>query len=352
VTRPNLFSFATSELSQDALLCWLSALALHDDVDLQQLGRTFIAWLWGRAKGTSIAPEQVRLLKNPERQVNHIDVMFEAEIAGVPTLFVIEDKTETSHHSGQLKRYLEAVKHGQVVPIYFKTGYHFGADIAAADAKYTVIGLAEWVRFLKAQTVRNDIFEDYRAYVGEMLEKRQAALAALMTPTGFIEAFEQDFVQFEFMQLLASACPEFVGRHLVYGGKSMGGDAWTQYLFAQFEGVLPAGIKESLFYRLDRRRDGWYLAVRQYAKVEGADEARGAKLKRLSVYRELFKRAAAKSAATESLGRASTDNRGKNESEIAVMFFSESGNTPSRVLEVLPAVHRAFVEQIADGLPI
>jgi hypothetical protein len=188
----------------------------------------------------------VRLVAAPRRQVDHIDIVFEAELAGAPALFLIEDKTETSHHSGQLKRYLEAVKHGQVVPIYFKTGYHFGADIAAADAKYTVIGLAEWVRFLKAQTVRNDIFEDYRAYVGEILEKRQAALAALMTPTGFIEAFEQDFVQFEFMQLLASACPEFVGRQLVYGGKSLGGDAWTQYLFAQFEGALPAGIKESL----------------------------------------------------------------------------------------------------------
>lgn len=80
MTRPNLFSFATSELSQDALLCWLSALALHDDVDLQHLGRSFIAWLWGRAKRTSVAPDQVRLLTNPERQVNHIDVIFEAEM--------------------------------------------------------------------------------------------------------------------------------------------------------------------------------------------------------------------------------------------------------------------------------
>lgn len=350
MTRPNLFSFATSELSQDAFLCWLAALADHDDGDLQRLGRTFIAWLWERARGTTIEPERVRLLDTPKRQVDRIDIVFEADVAGVKVLFLIEDKTETSHHSGQLERYLQAVTHAAtVVPIYFKTGYHFGTDTSASAAGYTIVGLREWVEFLDAQTARNDILEDYRAYVRQLLAEREEALEALMTPRGH-EHFGKDFVQYEFMQLLAVACSEHVGKRATYRGRSLGGDPWTQHLFAAFEGALPGGVSESLFYRLDRRREGWYLAVRQYAKVEGNAQARDGKLRRLKAYRDAFNQAAIEAGAASAFGRPSTDNRGKNESEVAVLFFSEGGNTPSRVLELMPALHRAFVAKIANGL--
>ncbi len=350
--KPNLFDYATSELSQDAFLCWLTALAGHDDGELQLVGRAFIAWLWERARGARIQPDRIRLLEPPKRQVDRIDILFEAEIAGVKALFLIEDKTETSHHSRQLERYLDATKHAEtVVPIYFKTGYHFGSDTSASAAGYTVIGLPEWAEFLDQQTVRNDILADYRAYIRKLLSKRQEGLRALMTPRGF-DFFTNDFVQYEFMQLVAAACPEHLGKRSTYRGRSLSGEPWTQHLFAVFEGVLPGGLNESLFYRVDRRREGWYLAARQYAKVDASKEARTAKLARLRVYRELFEAAAQEVGASSLFARPSTDNRGKNESEFAVLFFSDAGNTPSNVLERIPSVHRAFISKIANGLAI
>jgi hypothetical protein len=348
--RPNLFDFATSELSQDAFLCWMAALALHEDVDLQRVGRGFIAWLWQHARGVKVDPTQVQLLQLPRRQVERIDILFEADVVGTRALFLIEDKTDTSHHSGQLERYLQATKHAEtVVPIYFKTGYHFGTDTSAAAAGYTIIGLREWVEFLEQQRVGNDILDDYRAYARRLLVEREEALAALTTARGF-EHFGKDFVQYEFMQLLAAACGEFVARRSIYRGHSLGGEPWAQYLFAEFDGALPDNVKENLFYRVDRRAGGWYLALRQHARVKGTSEAQLLKLRRLKAYRDVFRQAAEVAGSIDCFGRPSTDNRGRNESEIAVLFFGEGGNTPSRVLELMPPVHRAFVARIAAGL--
>jgi hypothetical protein len=348
--NPNLFDFATSELSQDAFLCWMAALALHEDVDLQRVGRGFIAWLWQRARGASVEPARVQLLALPQRQVERIDILFEADVAGAKALFLIEDKTDTSHHSHQLERYREAMKHAEtVVPIYFKTGYHFGTDTTAAAAGYTIIGLREWVEFLDAQTVRNDILHDYRSNARRLLVERDEALDALMTPRGF-DHFIKDFVQYEFMQLLAEACGDFVARRAVYRGRGLGGDPWAQYLFAEFDDALPGNVKENLFYRVDRRAGGWYLSLRQHARVKGTSEAQALKLRRLKAYRDLFRQVAEVAGAADWFGRPSTDNRGKNESEIAVLFFNEATNTTRTVLELMPAVHRAFVARIASGV--
>jgi|SRR5580658_9484238 hypothetical protein len=109
---PNLFDFATSELSQDAFLCWLVAQAGQDErPDLRNLGRAFIALLWRTARGERVSAEAVRLRTGPVKQFEHIDILFEAEIAGRPTTFVIEDKTDTSHHHNQLQR---AVQEGAI----------------------------------------------------------------------------------------------------------------------------------------------------------------------------------------------------------------------------------------------
>lgn len=46
MSRPNLFYFATSELSQDAVLCWLAEWAKPEysetDPQLHQLGKEFL----------------------------------------------------------------------------------------------------------------------------------------------------------------------------------------------------------------------------------------------------------------------------------------------------------------------
>ena len=105
---PNIFDYATSELSQDAFLCWLIACAACDEQPVQQLGLDFIQFLYDcDSKNTdSKKVEKLIMLKN---QYKKIDVYFQAQVGGKIVSFIIEDKTHTQMHGDQLRRYRKEV---------------------------------------------------------------------------------------------------------------------------------------------------------------------------------------------------------------------------------------------------
>lgn len=125
--RPNLFDYATSELSQDAFFCWLlewadptcrkSSEALHN------AGVDFIHLLCAEKSGISETINSVKV----EKQVNHIDVLCVLnEQEGTKAAILIEDKRGAQEHSNQLQRYKELVSQGfpeeRIVAVYVQTG--------------------------------------------------------------------------------------------------------------------------------------------------------------------------------------------------------------------------------------
>lgn len=102
---PNIFSFATSELSQDAMFAWLLQWAspkyAKADSDLHQISQRFVRLLAGKDDSFPINSIDVG------RQWENIDVW--AEIND-DTFLVIEDKTGTSVHDDQLERYKASVE--------------------------------------------------------------------------------------------------------------------------------------------------------------------------------------------------------------------------------------------------
>lgn len=353
---PNLFAWATSELSQDAFLCWLVAHAGETErTDLQRVARAFIAWLWNRSHPEALCEAaDVALLRAPSKQEAHTDVFFAARIRGAVVLFLVEDKVRTSHHHGQLQRYakwLDAQRLAQGaaadVKVYFKTGYHFDEDHAAAAHGYRVVGLDDLVGFFGTHLAASDILDDYRRYVTAMLDDRRAAL------DGF-RALGRDFVQYEFLRALKSACPETVGAGAITRGTNVGGTPWTHYTVASFPKAL-AGLHESVFLRVDARQDDegrrrYYLGLRQYGYVKGREKShpgsKQLKLARLAQHKAHLAAARAEVGSSLRFGRVSNDHQGANESEVGVVFFDEQAQTPGAVLAAWPAVHRALVERL------
>jgi len=353
MTRPNLFSFATSELSQDAFLCWMIALTGSDEPELRTVGQRFIAWLCS-ASGCSASESSIRILRGPKRQEHKIDITFEAEIDGQPLAFAIEDKTNTSHHGDQLKRYKEALKTNDPVLIYFKTGYHFPEDLKAKDFGYTVIGADDWVEFLDRIEIKNDILADYRTHIASGLSERRRLLGAILTPTGF-QGFSEDCVQVEFLRLLVGRCSEWPTGPTIRHGTNMGGTPWAHLSFAVVPKALPGETGEALFHRIDQRKErgkgSYYLSTRQYADVKKSPEAKRAKISRLRAHQAAFQAAVTATGTPLKFSRPAGDNQGANESEIGILFFDESVNTPAMVLECFPLIHRAFVESLAAAGP-
>lgn len=107
---PNLFDFATSELSQDAFLAWLVKYAdsqfANDDTGVHLAGMKFLNLIAQEKLKRQLAD---RICVEVKRQYQHIDVY--AVITELDTMqklvLIIEDKVGTSVHGNQLDRYKE-----------------------------------------------------------------------------------------------------------------------------------------------------------------------------------------------------------------------------------------------------
>lgn len=132
--KPNLFRYATSELSQDAFLCWLiEHLNFHTDDVAYAVAKELLKEIISQTNAENIDIPLEQLLHAPltiKRQVHHIDILLTFELSNPEekVYIMIEDKT----HSGesrekQLEFYREKLKLGQssgcIVPVLFKTGY-------------------------------------------------------------------------------------------------------------------------------------------------------------------------------------------------------------------------------------
>lgn len=163
--RPNLFDFATSELSQDAFICWLASWA---DPALQvvdgPLHATATAFLGSLLEAGGVLPPAEYRTIHVHRQWKHIDVLL---VVNGDTAIIIEDKTDTKDHSGQLEGYKAAIagefQKDRTASVYLKTG---------DQGNYLSVDKAGYGRFLRrdfltvldrgaATGVRNDIFADF-----------------------------------------------------------------------------------------------------------------------------------------------------------------------------------------------
>lgn len=182
--KPNIFNYATKELSQDAVICWLIDWAGRQDVqdkedkDLRECGRRFVKALLAE-HGASLAPDNEEEIKI--RQQDHsIDVL--ARING--QVLLIEDKTSTSDHSKQLKRYYDAVVEGKtglgevheedLYPIFLKTGNQSRAEEKRIEESvetgkgYKVFNRKEFLeKALNGYEGSNPILTDFRTYLQE-----------------------------------------------------------------------------------------------------------------------------------------------------------------------------------------
>lgn len=180
MTLPNLFGYATSELSQDAFICWLLAWAdpacRDADAALHECAVTFVGALFAAHGRQAPAIQKVEI----KRQDEHIDVLC---VINDLYLILIEDKTHTKQHSDQLERYHAIVSRRAdsaafIVPIYFTT-HDQSCYASVLRCGYRVFNRADFLRVLMQgveRGVRNAIFLDFLAHL-QHIENRVNAYA-------------------------------------------------------------------------------------------------------------------------------------------------------------------------------
>ena len=377
--RPNIFDFGTSELTQDAFICWLvSWVNCSEDTSLQKCAKDLVARFysayqhrdeeWDAGSG-HVPPGHVSSVRELKQQHLKTDVHFVAVISDQAVRFIIEDKTYTSHHSGQLKRYKESIakqeeiKQDDIASIYFKTGYVTPWDEKAENEGYRIVDYRAIHSFLEDHSdILHPIFQDYREYIRRCFYERYTDGLRLFFEQGKVNvgpadyAFAKendtqllgyDFIQIELMKCLRDACRTSIHKDIrdpIEVVADLNGRTHTNLWFWEQGHVrhYPEGRqKEWLGYQAGQRQQSRggvsvsYVSLRQYAEVRQNEEAEQEKTRRRGLLRGLFenaRRRACGDSDQSSLTFSDPINRGVNESEIAVLFLDESHNTPGRIL--------------------
>ncbi|MBR5035009.1 MAG: PD-(D/E)XK nuclease family protein [Bacteroidales bacterium] len=166
---PNIFSYATSELSQDAILAWLIKWAddsyLATDEGLSNLGKSLVALLTGMSK------EDIHKI-DVGRQWENIDVW--AEIND-DAFLIIEDKIGTYVHDNQLSRYRKTVedeyhnKRDKLFYAYVKTENEAGSIAKAVnELGYSVVDRGALLGILNYYYGSNPLVLDYRKHLQDI----------------------------------------------------------------------------------------------------------------------------------------------------------------------------------------
>ncbi|MGP9513429.1 MULTISPECIES: PD-(D/E)XK nuclease family protein [unclassified Psychrobacter] len=186
MTTPNLFKFATSELSQDAFICWLLSWADQDYQTgndkhraLNRLATSVLALFFKKA-GNSLPSRIDKIVV--KRQANNIDVLC---IINDTYCVLIEDKVGSLQHSDQLIRYKQFMLNGhaqtftedKIIPIYLQTHDQSNYKAVLKDGFYPVtrrdlLDLFNSER--NAALQESDIYSDYHNHLQSIEEAVQS----------------------------------------------------------------------------------------------------------------------------------------------------------------------------------
>lgn len=172
---PNIFDFATSELSQDAMFAWLIQWAdikyAESDAEIHNTAQLFLRLLLGSDSFVINTVEVGRQWKN-------IDVW--AKINN-DTFLIIEDKTNTSTHDNQLERYraiVEAEYKGMMSQLYYtyvKTGNEpFDKLKKVESVGYHTVSRSDIIHCLEHYKGNNALLINYRQYLIDIEQSTQS----------------------------------------------------------------------------------------------------------------------------------------------------------------------------------
>lgn len=210
--RPNIFKYATRELSQDAMVCWLLKCLHSTDLKYMNIGLNFIRLIFDDE--TIQANEIIIESDSPHKQYYHMDVYTVVCLRDKIYPIIFENKTSTYLHSNQFQAYCTKVANwmngnkkylsdlskkmnnlhcewGGIIYVFFKTGFMFGwqqkdfkqqtEDVSVSLAKSGItllvreIYLDDMVDFLGCQK-RDELLDDYYCFLNNQKTKKNFAI--------------------------------------------------------------------------------------------------------------------------------------------------------------------------------
>ena len=258
----NLFKYATSELSQDAFICWLMSHAMKGNEDKDGItlcARDFLKNFIPDSPG-----DEFLYVTKIQRQYNHIDVLI---TVNDKYLVILEDKTFTSEHDNQLVVYYDfVVKENptkRVYGVYFKIG--FQSDLSnVKESHYLPISrdMIDRIMGRYAKNISNPIFQDFYQYIHEYNE------LALSYRTTRISEWGSAQIQ-QFYDDLKTDFSQWSNMHIDYGYVANRSGGFYGLWFSNMTYIMVDGAKYELYVQLEFSDGNMDICYKVSSKKKG-----------------------------------------------------------------------------------
>lgn len=165
--KTNLFYYATSELSQDAFICWLLSHCLKECAEENPLITKCALEVLRQIPGL----ENITYIDEIRKQYKHIDVLI---IIGNIHV-IVEDKTFTQQHENQINRYVNSLVESGINKADIKTVYYkieeqpWPENVNCEFTRRKLLSI-----YRKYRNIDNPIFQDYVEYLEDIDQKIEA----------------------------------------------------------------------------------------------------------------------------------------------------------------------------------
>ena len=266
--RNNIFDFATSELSQDAFICWCLNWLNYEDSELRALAVDLLKEFGEE----DVFDNQEIIIK---RQFKKIDIL--VVLKGLNRVYIIEDKVHSSERKKQLEEYETKINElnenekkdlgidknleVEVKTVYFKTGFHFSPDKNVKANK--IITGKRFKEILEKYRNKTEILDSYYEYLVEKLRTQE-------NEKNYLECKAESHWDWNIVKSnIAQYCflKEMFSEERVKSFKNKGnGSVVSQYNLLEKESISYGETGETfrIFWRVDTLTEGTYLRLSYY----------------------------------------------------------------------------------------
>ena len=282
--KNNIFNFATSELSQDAFICWCLNWLNYEDSELRALAVDLLKEFGEE----DVSDNQEIIIK---RQFKKIDIL--VVLKELNRVYIIEDKVHSSESKDQIGGYKGKIKelgkdekkdlgideNIEVKTVYFKTGFHFSPDKNVKANK--IITGKMFKEILEKYRNKNEILDNYYEYFVEKLRTQE-------NEKDYLECKAESHWDWNIAKSnIAQYCflKEMFSEERVKSFKNKGnGPVVSQYNLLEKEIISYGETGETfrIFWRVDTLTEGTYLRLSYYYIFKNRKDSKTLNYKEIS----------------------------------------------------------------------
>lgn len=304
----NLFSHSPKELTTDGFLAWLI-------LEIKDNNNEILIFF----KCLGLCSEQANKITNVEvsRQEKNTDLIVRYDVDSTSCGVLFENKTYSSIHSDQLRRYKEIFPNFQHYKYLKLARVNYEERKETRKNGYDVIDSRSLLKALNGLSLGSEILTQYKSFLVEQFVEPIEEIELSMVSENKHHLLSNRQAQQYLIDILYQSVDGINDSIYFKSRSNVGGSAWTQLDIAHKPNAY-GNIPEYIFWRIDKKSDDYYLRLNQYAGID--NEYKSKKKENLTKLRDvvepLFKE--------YGLTTSSPSNRGVKESEISIIFFKNN----------------------------